>query len=113
MKTAPFAFSSRVGTQPVTGLWGNGRVASDISMKTFLTFTVTHALVFAGAFAFTATPLGVASIFSGLFAASLLGLGWLDLSRRIEPLSVRAEIVRPGAFDRSSGRPTVRSRRAA
>lgn len=85
----------------------------DISMKTFLTFAVTHALVFAGALAFTATPLGVASIFSGVFAASLLALGWLDLSRRVEPLRVRAQVLRPHQTDRSSSAATVRVRRAA
>lgn len=85
----------------------------DLSMKTLLTFTVTHALVFAGALAFTAAPLGAASLLSGGFAASLLALGWLDLSRRIEPLRVRAGILRPRSVDRSSGDATVRARRAA
>ena len=82
-------------------------------MKTLLTFSVTHTLVFAGALAFAAAPLGVASVFSGVFAASILALGWLDLSRRIEPLQVRAEVLRPQRAGRPSGQSTVRSRRAA
>ena len=85
----------------------------DISMKTFLTFAATHALVFAGALAFTAAPLGVASLFSGVFVASLLALGWFDLSRRVAPLHVRAEVLRPHRTGRSSSLPTVRVRRAA
>ena len=82
-------------------------------MKILLTLLATHVLVFAGALTLTAAPIGVAAVFSGVSAASILAFGWLDLSRRIEPLRVRAEVLRPHQVGRPSGLATVRSRRAA